>query len=63
MMGVLVEFTIEEAEAMLRRYDDSDFHDPHAAAGRSRLERAVNIERGRGGYHERQPEPQMEKAA
>ena len=71
-MSALVDFPIAEAEALLKRLAD----DPapsmtaaecHAAeAGRERLQRAVNIERGTGGSHqqvEEVPVTEQQKAA
>lgn len=59
---VLCEFTLAEAEGILRRLDGDESVDPHAASGRSRLQRAVNIEKGPGGSAE-EVEAVMEEAA
>jgi hypothetical protein len=66
MSGVMVEFTIEEAEGILVRLAP-DPHPPLSATecdaaeqGRQRLERAVKVERGFGGNS--QPVSEMDAA-
>jgi hypothetical protein len=59
---VAIEFPVCEAEALLARLDGDDSLNPDAASGRSRLQTAVNIERGPGGSAE-EVEPVEDMAA
>lgn len=52
---VSIDFPIAEAEGILARLDGDDSLNPDAASGRSRLQTAVNIERGPSGSAEEKP--------
>lgn len=56
MTRVAVEFPIEEAESIVKRLREDPMSAAHcdaATAGCERIERAISIERGPGGAHER----------
>ena len=54
MSRVMVEFPIEEAEAILKRLE-GEAMDSYTASGLQRLERAVDVERGSGGSAPAEP--------
>lgn len=63
-MKVMVEFPIKEAEGLLAVCNEVPpiNFGPHAAAGRERLQRAVDIEKGSGGGAALRPEERPDNA-